>query len=215
MEVYRTVYGVTGRHKAWSDPWVRPLCEERRGREHRWNWFLVSIFHVENWLVHPVVWSMGAVVLRKNLSKCVISPLMEHGRKAILLIPLPLSLFFSLPCSLYLFLCRQFCFLQDYGPLPSLFSPPFHAPWCLHFIMALHLSTLFGWGVTLRLFFSLGVIVCVYPFRGSGVHICVDDIGGSAQTDCVIFSAGVLFVWYWRSGPRQIWPPCVCADRCE
>lgn len=32
-------------------------------------------------------WSMRAVVLRKNLSKCVISPLMEHGRRAILLIP--------------------------------------------------------------------------------------------------------------------------------
>lgn len=38
---------------------------------------------------------MGAVVLRKNLSKCVISPLMEHRGKAILLIP-PFSCSFGL-----------------------------------------------------------------------------------------------------------------------
>lgn len=94
--------------------------------EHRWNWFLVSIFHVENWLVHPVVWSMGAVVLRKNLSKCVISPLMEHRRKPILLILQCLSLSFTLSLSV------SFCPYEDStGPtglhLPlsiSSFSPP-------------------------------------------------------------------------------------------
>lgn len=116
-----------------------------RGGKHRWNWFLVSIFHVENWLVHPVVWSMGAVVLRKNLSKCVISPLMEHRRKPILLIlqrlSLSLSFLFSVPIktaqvlqdhislslTLSLLLLSSFsCFLMSpfhYGPsIYQLFS---------------------------------------------------------------------------------------------
>ncbi len=79
----------------------------------------------------------------------------------------------------------------------------------------LHLSTLFGWGVNFAPVFSLGVIVCVYPFHGSGFISAWMTLEGLRWRDCVIFSAGVLFVWYWRSGPRQIWPPCECADRCE
>lgn len=70
-------------------------ADSRRAGEHRCNRFLVSIFHVENWPVHPGSLIYGAVGLRKNLSKCVISPLMEHRRKAILLIP-PFSCSFGL-----------------------------------------------------------------------------------------------------------------------
>lgn len=48
-------------------------------------WCLYFMLEIGRY-IQPV-WSMRAVVLRKNLSKCVISPLMEHGRRAILLIP--------------------------------------------------------------------------------------------------------------------------------
>lgn len=57
---------------------------------------------------------MRAVVFRKNPGKCVISPLMEHREKAILLIPLAPSLFF---------------FFWGFFPHsfhPLLFMSPFH-----------------------------------------------------------------------------------------
>lgn len=57
---------------------------------------------------------MRAVVFRKNPGKCVISPLMEHREKAILLIPLAPSLFF---------------FFWGFFPHffhPVLFMSPFH-----------------------------------------------------------------------------------------
>lgn len=67
------------------------------------------------------VWSMGAVVLRKNLSKCVISPLMEHRRKAILLIPLSLVL---LGCFHTPFLPSSSCSLTSpFHYQPSIYQP--------------------------------------------------------------------------------------------
>lgn len=48
-------------------------------------WCLYFMLKI-GWYIQAV-WSMRAVVLRKNLGKCVISPLMEHRRKAILLVP--------------------------------------------------------------------------------------------------------------------------------
>lgn len=102
--------------------WARERCrQQKREREHRCNRFLVSIFHVENWPLHPAVWSMGAVVLRKNLSKCVISPLMEHRRKAILLIPLSLVL---LGCFHTPFLPSSSCSLMSpFHYQPSIYQP--------------------------------------------------------------------------------------------
>ncbi len=64
-------------------------------------------------------------------------------------------------------------------------------------------------------FFFLGVIVCVYPFRGSGVHICVDDIGGSALTGLCNILCRCLVCLASEKWPRADGPPCVCADRCE
>lgn len=83
-------------------------------------WCLYFMLKI-GWYIQAV-WSMGAVVLRKNLSKCVISPLMEHRRKAIPLIPLSL---FLLGCFHTPFLPSSSC---------SLMSPFHYQP--------LHLSTL-------------------------------------------------------------------------
>ena len=82
----------------------------------------------------------GAVVLRKNLSKCVISPLMEHRREPIILIPLPLSLSFSLPHSLSLV---PFLSLPDYCPLPNSCSLLFMLLDVSISLLPLHLSILF------------------------------------------------------------------------
>lgn len=130
-------------------------------------WCLYFMLKIGRYI--QAVWSMGAVVLRKNLSKCVISPLMEHRRKAILLIPLfpPLSL--SLSHSL------SACFHARSHPPSS----PLHAPWCLHFITSppsINLSCFFffpkDWLSSHTVLDRAAVIVVVYLHHGLYNCLC-------------------------------------------
>ncbi len=84
----------------------------------------------------------------------------------------------------------------------------------------------FHYGPSIYQLFSGEEWLCACFFLSVWLYVCIRSmvvgfisawmtLEGLRWRDCVIFSAGVLFVWYWRSGPRQIWPPCVCADRCE
>lgn len=88
-------------------------------------WCLYFMLEIGQY-IQPV-WSMRAVVLRKNLSKCVISPLMEHGRRAILLIPSC-----SLPApghSLPLFPPSPSCSLMSpFHYRPSIYQPLYPSP---------------------------------------------------------------------------------------
>lgn len=92
------IYGSAKHCRLWE--WTYPhtpeavwLRESRleKASKHGQNGFSVSIFHVENWLINPMLWSMEPIVAWKNLGKCVISPLTEHRREAIFLLLPPLS----------------------------------------------------------------------------------------------------------------------------
>lgn len=105
----------SGRSREERRQWYRciNLCEKQRQRAADGRrgentgvidfWCLYFMLKI-GWYIQAV-WSMRAVVLRKNLSKCVISPLMEHRRKAILLIRPSPSPSFSFCLSFELFPC--------------------------------------------------------------------------------------------------------------
>lgn len=68
----------------------------------------------------------------------------------------------------------------------------------------------------MRLFFFFpSVIVYVYLFRGCGVHICMDDIGGSLLTELCNILCRCLVCLAPEKWPRADGQLCVCADRCE
>ena len=158
------------------------------------------------WYIQAV-WSMRAVVLRKNLSKCVISPLMEHRRKAILLIPPSLRL----PLPLFHFLFLPLFWVVSTLPPSFPPSPPLHAPWCLHFITSppsINLSCFFfffkEWLSSHTVLDRGAVIVVVWLPCGhyNGVCVCV----------CVCYLRAWLgwwSVWIWVKALV-----CVCPYSC-
>lgn len=121
--------------------------------------------------------------------------------------------FFTTPLFFSPSLLRQLCSCRITPPLPFLsLVLSFHAPWCLHFIMAPPFINSFR----VRSDFAPAFFFfTVYPFHGSGVHICADDIGGSPLTELCNILCRCLVCLAPEKRPWADGPPRVCADRCE